>query len=307
MSFRISSRKHFLTYAQADGLTKDALLEFFKTKGNLDSYCIGEEDHVDGGTHFHCFLKYTRKISSVSTRFWDYQGFHPNIQRVGTRREDELAIVQYCQKEDPCPLVHNLAERKSWKDCVTAASRYHFLATVKEVSPRDYILQHAKIMDFADRFYAPPMPKFEPPSSPFLEPEELLDWRRTQLDMPRLNDRPVSLILIGESRLGKTQWARSLFPECHSYIAGTFSLEAISDSSCVYVWDDLPWDRIPCKKQFFGSQPEPFYLSDKYKGKRPVHLGGPSIYLCNSCPIFTEEHTWVQKNIKVIEIKDPLF
>lgn len=307
MPFRIASKQLFLTYSQANNIFKERLLEFFLSKGCLESYVIGEEIHEDGGEHYHCYLKYKRKIETTNERYFDYMGNHPNFQRMGSRKEDAVSVAAYCMKEDPMPLVLNPPVRNTWKDALAAKTRKEFLDKVKEISPRDYILQFSKVNDFADRFYCPPKPVFEPPENPFIEPSALEQWRMENCSLPRPDARPVSLVLIGDSRLGKTQWARSLFPDNHTYCAGSYSLEAITNNASVYIWDDIPWERVPCRKQFFGGQKEPFFLSDKYKGKREVYLGGPSIYLCNSYPAFTEERNWIDRNVTIISINEPLF
>lgn len=123
-------------------------------------------------------------------------------------------------------------------------------------------------------------------------------------------ERPLSLILIGPSRLGKTEWARSIGR--HLYFNGQFDLGQISgDLSDVRyaVFDDFPWDVMKrFYKQWFGAQ-KTFTLTDKYKGKRTINWGKPIIWLCNpddfdTRPIVSD---WMLANTITINVTNKLY
>lgn len=91
-------------------------------------------------------------------------------------------------------------------------------------------------------------------------------------------DRPRSLWLVGPSRIGKTEWARSLGP--HIYWNGSIDLASFIDYAQYAIFDDFKWEYLPFKKQFFGAQKE-FTMTDKYRKKRTVKWGKPSILIVN--------------------------
>lgn len=93
-----------------------------------------------------------------------------------------------------------------------------------------------------------------------------------------LLDRPRSLVLIGESRTGKTSWARSL--GTHIYWAGLTDAKQFNADADYVIFDDFDWKYMPNKKQWLGCQKE-FTISDKYVKKLTVTWGKPCIYLCN--------------------------
>lgn len=90
--------------------------------------------------------------------------------------------------------------------------------------------------------------------------------------------RPRSLILFGDTRLGKTLWARSLGK--HAYFGGLFSLDEPIDEAQYAVFDDMQGglEFFHAYKFWLGAQKE-FWATDKYKGKQFIVWGRPSIYV----------------------------
>lgn len=73
----VNSRYLLLTYAQSNGLDE---WDVSNHLSSLGAECIiAREDHVDGGTHLHCFVDFNRKFRSRNVRVFDVGGFHPNV------------------------------------------------------------------------------------------------------------------------------------------------------------------------------------------------------------------------------------
>lgn len=167
------------------------------------------------------------------------------------------------------------------------------------------MLYHGQLENYArkrfkkDTIYEPLFKEFKPT-------QQLENYLSGHFMQPR-PVRPRSLILVGRSRLGKTEWARSLGP--HVYIQGQYSLDAFNVKNYQYiVWDDVPWDRIPAKKQFLGCQRHPFFLSDKYRGKQSIALNGAiSIVCCNDDPLQLESDSWYQHNTITVTVLNKLY
>lgn len=116
-----------------------------------------------------------------------------------------------------------------------------------------------------------------------------------------------SLVLYGPTRLGKTLWARSLGR--HAYFGGLFSLdEDVSDVDYA-VFDDMQGGIkfFHSYKFWLGAQSQ-FYATDKYKGKRLIDWGKPSIYISNNNPLEDEgvDHDWMLGNCDFVEITESL-
>lgn len=134
--------------------------------------------------------------------------------------------------------------------------------------------------------------------------------------MPRLR-RPLSLFLVSPSRFGKTEWARSLGE--HAYIANQWDLSAFDGKSEAFwntgyvLFDDVAWSSFYLSaKSFLGAQRD-FSVTDKYRRKRRLVGGIPSIVLLNpDAPDYDDYLTfamgeWGRENIRVLRLRNKLF
>ena len=122
-----------------------------------------------------------------------------------------------------------------------------------------------------------------------------------------LLERKRSLIIWGGTRLGKTLWARSLGN--HAYFGGLFCLDESLDNVDYAIFDDMQGGLkfFHSYKFWLGCQTQ-FYATDKYKGKKLIHWGRPSIYIANQNPLCDEgvDHDWLLGNCEIIEVTTSL-
>lgn len=120
-------------------------------------------------------------------------------------------------------------------------------------------------------------------------------------------------MLFGETRLGKTVWARS--HGTHSYFGGLFNLEDLGSDVDYAVFDDISGGLgfFPSYKQWLGGQFE-FTVTDKYKHKVTLKWGKPTIWCCNTDPRLdwykpgsTPDFGWMEGNCDFIEVTQPIF
>jgi len=120
--------------------------------------------------------------------------------------------------------------------------------------------------------------------------------------------RKQSLILWGESRLGKTLWARSL--GSHIYWGSQFSLDEFTETAAYAVFDDMQGGLtfFPSYKSWLGHQAD-FICTDKYRGKRRIFWGKPAIYLSNSDPRLDKgaDVEWLEANCQIVHLRFPIF
>lgn len=114
--------------------------------------------------------------------------------------------------------------------------------------------------------------------------------------------------MYGDTRLGKTLWARSLGN--HAYFGGLFSLdEAVNDVDYA-VFDDMQGglEFFHGYKFWLGCQSQ-FYATDKYKGKKLITWGKPSIWLGNSDPRHDKhaDVAWLEGNCIFVEVTSAIF
>lgn len=294
----------YLTYPRCN-LSKETLLEELKTLKPVQRYAICQEKHQDGSLHLHALLCYDKKHESVNERYYDIRGFHPNVQP-GRSITD---IYTYITKDGD--YIANFNPNKKARFSVEmedAETKEDFLNLIKQSDYQAYVINHDKIDAYAEKLYARAVsPPLEYPPCTNI-PQELEDWYQGNFVRPR-PDRPKSLVLVGNTRLGKTVWARSL--GTHVYWNNNFRLDTWNDGADYVVLDDIPWEYVPAKKALLGSQRE-FTLSDKYRGKKTLKHGKPCIYLCNPDAdpfpsMKVGDREWYDGNIVHVELKDKLY
>jgi len=94
-------------------------------------------------------------------------------------------------------------------------------------------------------------------------------------------------------------------------MCGQFNLDDFRDDVLYGVFDDFTIDSIKYSyKQWMGCQKQ-FTLTDKYKRKRTVKWGKPSIFLMNN-PVYEElkstlDFNWVEGNCDIVLLTNKLF
>lgn len=84
MNFRFQARNVGLTYPQC-GLEPAIFAAAIYNKGGkfgkFTKIVIGEELHADGGQHYHVYIHWPLKMHTTDVRYFDIEGYHPNIMR----------------------------------------------------------------------------------------------------------------------------------------------------------------------------------------------------------------------------------
>jgi hypothetical protein len=142
-------------------------------------------------------------------------------------------------------------------------------------------------------------------------PQELQEWKCMNID--ETPERPMSLLLIGDTRTGKTEWARSL--GVHVYWNMTHDLAKWNEDAKYIILDDWRWvnngnghTSVDYWKGIIGCQKE-FVLTDKYTRKQTCHGVKPCIILSNkdSDPrngMDYDLRQWFFKNVVIVELND---
>jgi len=118
------------------------------------------------------------------------------------------------------------------------------------------------------------------------------------------------LILWGETRLGKTLWARSLGR--HIYCCLQFNVDDVKtniDEAQYAVMDDIQgnFQFFPAYKGWLGAQ-KTFTVTDKYRGKTTITWGRPTIWLMNEDPeeVGHVDLNWLRGNCTIVHLTQSL-
>nr|AGH30079.1 replication-associated protein [Tomato yellow vein streak virus] len=338
--FTVNAKNFFLTYPHCS-LTKEetlSQLQALKTPTNKKFIRVTREFHEDGEPHLHVLIQFEGKFKCQNQRFFDLVSptrsahFHPNIQ--GAKSSSD--VKTYMEKDGDFIDFGNfqIDGRSARGGCQIANDTYakvlnaenlsKALNILKEEQPRDYVLHLDKIQSHVQKIFAkapaPWVPLFELSSFTHV-PDEMQQWAdeyfgRGAAARP---ERPISIIIEGDSRTGKTMWARAL--GSHNYLSGhlDFNSKVYSNEVEYNVIDDVTPQYLKMKhwKELIGSQRD--WQSNCKYGK-PVQIKGgiPSIVLCNpgegaSYKDFLDKHenaslrAWTLHNAKFIFLNSPLY
>nr|ARV90724.1 replication-associated protein [Euphorbia yellow mosaic virus] len=336
-SFRLTAKNIFLTYPRCD-IPKDEVLQLLRDlpwSVVKPTYIrVARELHADGFPHLHCLIQLSGKSNIKDARFFNLTHprrsaeFHPNAQSA----KDANAVKNYITKEsDYCESGQYKVSggSKSNKDdvyhnVVNAATAGEALDIIRAGDPKTFIVNYHNVKANVERlFMKPPLP-WVPPfqlSSFNNVPSDLQEWAddyfgRGAAARP---ERPISIVVEGDSRTGKTMWARALGP--HNYLSGhlDFNSRVYSNDVEYNVIDDVAPHYLKLKhwKELIGAQKD--WQSNCKYGK-PVQIKGgiPSIVLCNPGEgasykdfLNKEENAplraWTRKNAKFIFLHAPLY
>ncbi|AFQ93624.1 replication associated protein [Bean chlorosis virus] len=338
--FRINAKNYFLTYPQCS-LTKDealSQLQSLETLVNKKFIKVCRELHENGEPHLHVLIQFEGKYQCKNNRFFDLVSptrsahFHPNIQ--GAKSSSD--VKSYIDKDGDSIewgdfQIDGRSARggqqsvnDSYAKALNAGSVDAAMVVLKEEQPKDFVLQNHNIRSNLERIFAKAPEPWAPPfqlSSFTNVPDEMQEWAddyfgRGSAARP---ERPLSIIVEGDSRTGKTMWARALGP--HNYLSGhlDFNSKVYSDEVEYNVIDDVPPHYLKLKhwKELIGSQKK-WQSNCKYGKPRVIEGGVPSIVLCNpgegaSYKDFLDKEenaslrSWTLKNAKFIFLDAPLY
>nr|AFV52563.1 Rep [Tomato leaf deformation virus] len=301
--FQISAKNYFLTYPHCSLTKEEALSQFqnLNTPINKKYIKICRELHENGEHHLHVLIQFEGKYNCKNQRFFDLVSptrsahFHPNIQ--GAKSSSD--VKSYIDKDGDTLEwgEFQIDGRSARGGCQTANDSYAkalnagdlhaALAVLKEEQPKDYVLQHHNLRANLEKIFSKAPEPWSPPfplSSFTNVPEEMQEWAddyfgRGAAARP---ERPISIIIEGCSRTGKTMWARALGP--HNYLSGhlDFNSKVYSNGADYNVIDDVSPQYLKMKhwKELIGAQKD--WQSNCKYGK-PIQIKGgiPSIVLCN--------------------------
>lgn len=299
--FRFNAKTAFLTYPQCDA-PKEELLEHLKTLPVPPVYVIvSRELHEDGQPHLHAVVCWNTKVNRDGSMF-TFGAFNGNIQPA----RSVIKCIDYVKKDgDYIEYGVSPDKKAAWTDVFQATTKKEFWEKMVDLSPKDVVLNLERLEYFANK-------KFKSVDGTRDQPEDLSDWvlPRSLTDwltneFAGTHKRRKSLVLIGRSRLGKTEWARSLGRHMYFNAMANFK-DKWDDEADYIIFDDFGIDFIPNRKGFFGGQEE-FEVTGKYMPVRSVKWGKVCIYLTNDKPDYGKDKEWFDANVIEIELFNKIY
>ncbi|AXL65863.1 replication-associated protein [Tubeweb spider associated circular virus 1] len=289
-------------------------------------YRLGRELHQNGMPHYHCFVWWVggfshpdagqlfmvsgrrcniKKFTANPGRRWDYVG------KYAGHKDGHYLIGDQCERPGGDKDDSERTQTDIWSEIINATNEGEFFEKLAALAPKQLGCNFGSLKLYADWKYRPEVADYESPPGIFEPVYDLTNW--SEANLGRVEGRPRGLVLFGATRLGKTVWARSLGK--HNYFAGLFNLDDFSESAEYAIFDDMSggFSFFPSYKQWMGGQFQ-FTVTDKFKHKRTVRWGKPTIWLCNTDPRLdwykpgsSPDFGWMEENADFVELTETIF
>jgi hypothetical protein len=292
--FTIKHKVVFVTWSQSS--IEDAEVFY---KALLDLMPVGteifgcKEKHEDGSPHFHAALRFVERPNwrnalphfhmKLADGAVDTTAIHLTLPRKYQREGDFLEGVQnYCMKEEDsvlfgtriCSESASIARKRKFQ----AIAEEPDLATAKKMLleydafafMKNYPAYMAYLRGEKGRGPRGGWAELKELKHEWNVPVEMEDWRRENVT-DRGDGRAVPLILVGDSRLGKTEWALRVGPK-PLVMSGQWNVKNYFrnfGSGKVQYWREL----LGCQ-EFLDAH-------DRYTATKCIKWGFPLIVTCN--------------------------
>nr|AHA82217.1 AC1 [Tomato leaf curl Joydebpur virus] len=335
--FQIYAKNYFLTYPQCSLTKEEALsqIQNLATPTNKLFIRVSRELHENGEPHLHVLIQFEGKFKCQNNRFFDLVSAtrsahsHPNIQgaksasdvKAYVEKDGDFIDFGVFQIDGRSARGGCQSANDAYAEAINSGSKAAALNILREKAPKDFVLQFHNLNANLDRIFTPPLEVYVSPFCPSSfdqVPGELEEWAAENvLGAAARPLRPMSIVIEGDSRTGKTMWARSLGP--HNYLCGHLDLspKVYSNDAWYNVIDDVDPHYLKHFKEFMGAQRD--WQSNTKYGK-PVQIKGgiPTIFLCNPGPNssykeFLDEgknsalKNWALKNATFVTLEGPLY
>lgn len=270
--FRFNARSVFLTYPQAEHLTKELVRSAIAAKWPLKSFLISEELHADGHKHFHAYFQFNQKLNSTNVRMFDItvragqlqqeHKYHPHIKTV--QRKGTSRVLHYCMKDGD------------------------FIEDRIDMFPdsRNFVRQKADL-DAWMRY------RKHKANKPVKWPFKLIDGTIVQRPLGEHNKRR-HYIIVGPPDIGKSKWVEDTFEGQQVWkrpIVDQYAFDSYRGQE-VLIYDDVNLDK--CEEELIAVSN--YYKIETHVPGRtrhhetffPTHQLRTIIILANKIPLYFE-------------------
>lgn len=242
--FRFAAKRCYLTYSDIGSLTKEDIYYTVDERWPIRYYVLGEEIHpTTGGRHVHCLIEFRTRVDTTDVTCFDVHDgvsqYHPNIQTIKRGQAHWDRILEYCTKEDPCPLA-NIELKPTWGEMMSdASSADEWLRLVKRHYPREYALNLQRLEYTAEKNF----PTFGPNTicTFSVSPNATMTSALNLLaPLPA-----TTTVVIGPSGCGKTTWAKIYAPKPCLFVRHLDTLKDLGPHHMSIIFDDLDFRHLP--------------------------------------------------------------
>lgn len=287
--FRISAKNFSLTYPQCT-ISKENMFQYLQSM-RPKYLLVSKELHEDGRPHLHAAISFDKRKNIKSPNFFDFEGFHANIQ--ATKRPQEW--IDYCKKdgvflEEGTRPAAEAAIRRAPIDLNSVESSELFNFCLNNRVPYGYYCEEKKKRTIVDT-------TIQEDSS-----EGRMSWYLQCLQLPTSHK---SIILTGSTGIGKTTWAIKNSPKPSLLVSHLDQLKRFNPAIHMsIIFDDMDFKHVPITAQIHltdSEQPRPIHI--RY-GIVTLPRNIVKIFTCNEYPF--SMHEAVARRVKHINANETI-
>lgn len=288
MVFRLQGKYWFLTYSQCT-LNKDDVLAQILAKTGASKCLVSHELHSSGESHLHAALELSVRLNTTSERYFDIEGFHPNIQKA----KSWIKICRYVKKDGDIAF---WPEDLSFEEFETEDS--------KEFDPSQfanktdwllYCIQECLPYGYANELWR---------LSHVSRGNLITESTTFGTICPQLENTPLlpgSTVVVGDTGLGKSSWAKKHLPKPSLLVTHMDDLRLFDPTFHKGIlFDDMDFTHLPVTSQIhIVDQDDGRSLHARY-GCSFIPPHTMKVFTCNKDPFVY--HAAITRRIKQISV-----
>ncbi len=302
---KISAKKVCITIARCQE-DLQSIADAFEDKWGICQYKIVEELHEDGFPHIHAGLKFRERKQITSNEIVVAgKRYVMNFQMVSKEKGGWKGWLEYLDKHNPIKVINTL---KDSSNLMGAENKEELLSLlIEDMGQRKAMMSWDRIYSCWEQFSRK---KYEwVPVFPLDSYKIPFFLKTVKVVLTGLNTRRQVIVIIGPTRLGKTQMIRTMYHQSgHGYCRSRHNFQEWLTTSGPMILDDLDdgqagsTTKTP-NKGWTDSQP--FNMTGKYK--KTTEMAPRQVFiLTNEDPNWVYDAYW-KKNAHVIRIDGKLW
>lgn len=296
-TFKLNTRQAFLTYPQCP-LTPERVLECLSDKLDIQDYIIAQEEHKEKGLHLHVYLKLHKRqrLSREMLMLTDFTG-EEEYNGSYERCKCSYAVQKYCKKDGK--FITNIEF-----NLLRAAVDMAVTGDVKAAFQQVMDARPDMILTSGDRVKRNLQMLADDAKE--ADKEQFTEFINIPVKMAAWNRHKYALWLYGKTKMGKTEYAKSLFNK-PLLVRHRDQLKGLTAEHDGIVFDDFGMTHWPREAAIHITDLNNASGIDVKHGVTIIPRRLPRVF-CSNVQIWpTDESGAIQRRVFTVRVREMLY